>query len=59
MHLTLDELKDDDIIFNVDDYKIIMNKRLASQVNTVNISFGGLLSKNEFSVDTDFGENEY
>lgn len=59
VHLTLDELTDDDVIFNIDGYKIILNKRLASQMSTITISFGGLLSKNEFSVDTDFGENEY
>ena len=59
VHLTLDELTDDDIIFDVDGYKIIINKRLASQMTRITISFGGLLSKNEFSVDTNFGENEY
>ena len=59
VHLTLDELRDDDIIFDVDGYKIIINKRLASQMARITISFGGLLSRNEFSVDTNFGENEY
>lgn len=59
VHLTLDELKDDDLIFDVDGYKVIINKRLASQMSRITISFGGLLSKNEFSVDTNFGENEY
>ena len=59
VHLTLDELRDDDIIFDVDGYKIIINKRLASQMTRITISFRGLLSKNEFSVDTNFGENEY
>ena len=59
VHLTLDELRDDDIIFDVDGYKIIINKRLASQMTRITISFGGLLSRNEFSVDSNFGENEY
>ncbi len=59
VHLTLDELRDDDILFEVDGYKVILNKRLASQISKISISFGGLLSRNEFSVDTDFGENEY
>ena len=59
VHLTLDELRDDDMIFDVDGYKIIINKRLASQMTRITISFGGLLSRNEFSVDTNFGENEY
>ena len=59
VHLTLDELTDDDIIFDVDGYKIIINKRLASQMTRITISFAGLLSRNEFSVDTNFGENEY
>ncbi|MBQ9012154.1 MAG: hypothetical protein IJ094_01005 [Bacilli bacterium] len=59
IHLTLDELNDDDIIFDIDGYKVIINKRLASQMTRITISFGGLLSKNEFSVDTNFGENEY
>ncbi|MGL5752595.1 MAG: hypothetical protein ACRCXT_18810 [Paraclostridium sp.] len=59
MHLTLDELREDDKLFEVDGYKIILSKRLALQINRITISFGGLLSRGEFSVDTDFGENEY
>ena len=56
VHIALDELQDDDELFEVDGYNIIINKRLASQVNNLYISFGGLLSPNEFSVDCDFNE---
>ncbi|MBN8046987.1 hypothetical protein J0A94_04035 [Paraclostridium bifermentans] len=56
MHITLDELQDDDELFEVDGYKLILSKRLASQINNLSISFGGLLSPNEFSVDCDFNE---
>ncbi|GAA0712906.1 hypothetical protein GCM10008904_26600 [Paraclostridium ghonii] len=56
VHITLDELQDDDELFEVDGYNIIINKRLASQINNLYISFGGLLSPNEFSVDCDFNE---
>lgn len=56
IHLALDDLKDDDQLFVVDGYNIIINKRLASQMNNIYISFGGLLSPNEFSVDCDFNE---
>lgn len=59
VHLTLDELRDDDEVFESDGYKIIVNKRFASQMSNITISFGGLLSRDEFSVDTDFCENEY
>ncbi|GAA0104228.1 hypothetical protein [Paraclostridium sordellii] len=56
MHLTLDELQKDDQLFEADGYNIIINKRLATQINNVYISFGGLLSPNEFSIDCDFNE---
>ncbi|WP_155486422.1 hypothetical protein [Paraclostridium sordellii] len=56
MHLTLDELQKDDQLFETDGYNIIINKRLATQINNVYISFGGLLSPNEFSIDCDFNE---
>ncbi|WP_373599381.1 hypothetical protein [Paraclostridium bifermentans] len=54
--MTLDELKDDDDLFEVDGYNVVINKRLASQMNNISISFGGLLSPNEFSIDCDFNE---
>ncbi|CEN78150.1 Uncharacterised protein [[Clostridium] sordellii] len=54
--MTLDELQKDDQLFEADGYNIIINKRLATQINNVYISFGGLLSPNEFSVDCDFNE---
>ncbi|WP_243130286.1 hypothetical protein [Paraclostridium sordellii] len=56
MHLTLDELQKYDQLFEVDGYSIIINKRLSYQINNIYISFGGLLSPNEFSVDCDFNE---
>ncbi|MEG2786227.1 MAG: hypothetical protein RR942_00295 [Romboutsia sp.] len=56
MHITLDELKEDDQLFEQDGYNIIINKRLADQINNIYISFGGLLSPNEFSIDCDFNE---
>ncbi|WP_250674336.1 hypothetical protein LZ906_006955 [Paraclostridium ghonii] len=56
VHITLDELQANDELFEVDGYNIIINKRLASQINNLYISFGGLLSPNEFSVDCDFNE---
>ncbi|WP_155485907.1 hypothetical protein [Paraclostridium sordellii] len=56
MHLTLDELQKDDQLFEADGYNIIINRRLATQINNVYISFGGLLSPNEFSIDCDFNE---
>ena len=56
IHLTLDDLKEDDQLFVVDGYNIVINKRLSSQMNNISISFGGLLSPNEFSVDCDFNE---
>lgn len=56
VHITLDELQDNDELFEVDEYKLILSKRLASQINNLYISFGGLLSPNEFSVDCDFNE---
>ncbi|GAA0100214.1 hypothetical protein UT300012_09280 [Paraclostridium bifermentans] len=56
MHITLDELQDNDELFEVDGYKLILSKRLSSQINNLYISFGGLLNPNEFSVDCDFNE---
>lgn len=56
VHITLDELKEDDQLFEQDGYNIIINKRLADQINNIYISFGGLLSPNEFSIDCDFNE---
>ncbi|MGL5754660.1 MAG: hypothetical protein ACRCYC_04990 [Paraclostridium sp.] len=56
MHITLDELREDDQLFEQDGYNIIINKRLADQINNIYISFGGLLSPNEFSIDCDFNE---
>ncbi len=52
--LELDYIKNDDILYEVDGYKIIINKILDSQMNSLTISFGGLLSRNEFCVEADF-----
>ena len=38
----------------VDGYKIIINKILDSQMNYITISYGGLLSRNQFCVEADF-----
>lgn len=53
--LKIDDMKEDDELFEVDNYKIVINKRFAMQISTVSISYGGLLSRDSFSVDTDFG----
>lgn len=57
--ITLDELRENDEEFVVDNYKIIMNKSLASRVSGITISFGGFMSRDSFSVDADFEFDEY
>lgn len=52
--LELDNPSDDDNLYDVDGYKIIINKVLDSQMNYITISFGGLLSRGSFCVDADF-----
>ena len=52
--LELDEPNANDNLYDVDGYKVIINKILDSQMNYITISFGGLLSRNAFSVDADF-----
>ncbi|MCC3868595.1 hypothetical protein [Terrisporobacter mayombei] len=52
--LELDNPNDDDNLYDVDGYKIIINKVLDSQINYITISFGGLLSRGSFCVDADF-----
>lgn len=52
--LELDEPNTNDNLYDVDGYKIIINKVLDSQMNYITISFGGLLSRGSFSVDVDF-----
>ena len=52
--IELDDPKADDNLYDVDGYKIIINKVLDSQMNYITISYGGLLSRNAFCVDADF-----
>ncbi|MEG1311800.1 MAG: hypothetical protein RR942_14750 [Romboutsia sp.] len=51
----LDEPTINDNLYEVDGYKIIIDKRLDSQMNDIVISFGGLLSRDKFCVEADFG----
>ncbi len=50
----LDNPKENDFIYDVDGYKVIINEMLDSQMNSLTISYGGLLSKNRFCVEADF-----
>lgn len=52
--LELDNPNDNDHLYDVDGYKIIINRVLDSQMNYITISFGGLLSRGSFCVDADF-----
>ena len=52
--LELEEPTPDDNLYDVDGYKVIINKVLDSQMNYITISYGGLLSRDSFSVDADF-----
>ena len=52
--IELDEPNSNDNLYDVDGYKIIINKVLDSQMNYITISFGGLLSRNQFCVEADF-----
>ncbi|WP_195937935.1 hypothetical protein [Romboutsia sp. 1001713B170131_170501_G6] len=51
----LDEMKEDDVLHEVDGYKIIINKRLDCQIFFMNISYGGLMSRDKFSIECDIG----
>ena len=57
--LELDEVKSNDITFFVDDYKVIIEVNLASQLESVSISYGGLFSRDKFCVDADLGIFRY
>ena len=52
--IELDEPNVNDNLYDVDGYKVIINKSLDSQMNYITISYGGLLSRGEFCVDADF-----
>lgn len=57
--LELDEAKEKDITFFVDDYKIVIDVNLASQLESVSISYGGLFSRDKFCVEADLGIFRY
>ncbi|MGL5345837.1 MAG: hypothetical protein ACRDA3_00630 [Peptostreptococcaceae bacterium] len=57
--LELDDVKSNDITFFVDDYKVIIEVTLASQLESVSISYGGLFSRDKFCVDADLGIFRY
>ena len=52
--LELDNPNSDDNLYDVDGYKVIINKVLDSQMNYITISYGGLLSRGQFCVEADF-----
>lgn len=52
--LELDNPTNNDNLYDVDGYKIIINKVLDSQMNYITISYGGLMSRNQFCVEADF-----
>ena len=52
--IELDNPNENDNLYDVDGYKVIINKSLDSQMNYITISYGGLLSRNEFCVEADF-----
>lgn len=54
LDLELDNPGENDNCYDVDGYKIIINKVLDSQMDYITISYGGLLSRNEFCVEADF-----
>lgn len=51
----LDEIKKDDVIFEVDGYKVIINVNLAVQLESISISYGGIFSRDKFLVEADLG----
>ena len=52
--LELDEPTVNDNLYDVDGYKVIINKVLDSQMNYITISVGGLMSRGQFCVEADF-----
>lgn len=52
--IELDDPKPTDNLYDVDGYKIIIDKILDLQMNYITISYGGLLSRNQFCVEADF-----
>ena len=47
------------MIFNTDKYQVIININLAVQLESVSISYGGLLSRDKFAVEVDLGIFKY
>lgn len=54
LDLELDSPTENDNCYDVDGYKIIINKSLDSQMDYITISYGGLMSRNQFCVEADF-----
>ncbi|WP_243446357.1 hypothetical protein [Romboutsia weinsteinii] len=52
--LIIDDIKEDDKLFEIDGYKIIINSIFAAQIASLVISYGGLMSRDQFSVYADF-----
>ena len=52
--IELDDPKPTDNLYDVDGYKRIIDKILDLQMNYITISYGGLLSRNQFCVEADF-----
>lgn len=50
----LDDKKPNDMVYEIDGYTVVINHMLDSQMNGLTISYGGLLSRNEFCVEADF-----
>lgn len=55
----LDDMKKNDIMFEVDGYQVIMDVNLANQLYSLTISYGGLMSRDKFCVEGDFGFFEF
>ena len=58
-NLELDSIKKEDMTFTVDGYKVIIDVNLAIQLESITISYGGLFSRDKFSVDADLGIFRY
>lgn len=54
LDLELDDYNESDNLYDVDGYKLAINKTLDSQMNHITISYGGLLSRDQFCVEADF-----
>ncbi|MCR8746770.1 iron-sulfur cluster biosynthesis family protein [Romboutsia lituseburensis] len=59
LDFTFDKKEDDDLLFKAEGYEIVINVKLAAQLQNLTISYGGLLSRDKFTVETDFGLFKY